>query len=396
MAQTLLSVIPDVISIDEGICAILFSPGTRGSEHELCVSMARKLNTSQKPAPMSRLERRRSDSESTSPSTLRALVVEDDPDYRTFIAALLQRLDFDVIAVASGQEALQQLDAHPDLMVIDCEMSGMSGLEVIAEVRAHQQGADVYTVMLTGRDDLETKIVALRAGFDDFLQKATPDVEIVARLGATRRLILRQHRLDFAVRELYGLATRDELTGLFNRRYFFADAERLLAEHAGIHLVLFDLDDFKSINDTYGHLAGDRILRDVGQLFLRSTRQTDMFSRYGGDEFVLLIRGTTIEEVDAVAARIAADVSTLEWRFDHQHQHIGISTGIATSSLLEEPTVAKLLNVADRDLYKNKWLRAHPSLDPLLYEYPASRANSRSEVLEFPAKTLDGQVRKGE
>lgn len=324
------------------------------------------------------------------------MVVDDDPNYRSLIATLLRRIDFQVIEAESGQDALAQMERRTlDLLVIDSEMPGMSGIEIIAEVRAHRNGADLYAIMLTGRNDLELKIMALRSGFDDFLQKTTSDEEIVARLGATRRLVLRQRRLDSAVRELYGLATRDELTGLFNRRYFFAETERLLADQNVVHLVLFDLDEFKSVNDTFGHLAGDRILRDIGDLFLRTSRQTDTFARYGGDEFVLLVRGTTIEEVDALAARVANDVRALEWRFHQEPRHIEVSTGIATSSLLAEPTVARLLNVADRDLYKNKWLRAHPSLDPSLYEYPASRANSISDVVEFPTTSTDEQSRKG-
>lgn len=344
---------------------------------------------------MHRLERRRSDSDN-SLSALHAMVVDDDPNYRSLIATLLRRIDFQVIEAESGQDALAQMERRTlDLLVIDSEMPGMSGIEVIAEVRAHRNGADLYAIMLTGRNDLELKIMALRSGFDDFLQKTTSDEEIVARLGATRRLVLRQRRLDSAVRELYGLATRDELTGLFNRRYFFAETERLLADQNVVHLVLFDLDEFKSVNDTFGHLAGDRILRDIGDLFLRTSRQTDTFARYGGDEFVLLVRGTTIEEVEALAARVANNVRSLEWRFHQEPRHIEVSTGIATSSLLAEPTVARLLNVADRDLYKNKWLRAHPSLDPSLYEYPASRANSISDVVEFPTTSTDEQSRKG-
>ena len=340
-------------------------------------------------------ERRRSHTSLPAGSKPCAVVVEDDSNYRAFIAVLLSRLDFDVVGVSNGKEALQEIERHaPDLMVIDCEMPGISGMEVIAEVRAHRHGADIYAVMLTGSDDLETKIRALRAGFDDFLPKASPDVEIVARLGATRRLILRQRRLDSAVRELYGLATRDELTGLFNRRYFFAEAQRLLEERGILHFVLFDLDHFKYVNDTYGHLAGDRILRDIGDLFLRSARQSDLFARYGGDEFVLMVRGTSVDEVEQAAGRIADSVRALEWRFDHERQNIGVSTGIASSSLLAEPSVATLLNVADRDLYKNKWLSAHPEADPALYEYPLSRANSLSEVLEFSPRVVENPMRK--
>ena len=346
---------------------------------------------------MPRPERRRNDSHASAGSQLRAMVVEDDPNYQAFIATLLGRLDFAVTTMSNASEALLEIDRHSlDLIVIDCEMPGMNGLGLIAEVRAHRHGADVYAVMLTGIDDLETKIRALRAGFDDFLPKSSPDAEIVARLGATRRLILRQRQLDAAVRELYGLATRDELTGLFNRRHFFAEAERLLEEQNVLHFVLFDLDHFKHINDTYGHLAGDRILRDIGDLFLRSSRQSDLFARYGGDEFVLMVRGTSIEEVESVAARIVDEVRALEWRFDAERQSIGVSIGIATSSLLDEPSIAKLLNVADRDLYKNKWLGAHPDADPALYEYPPSRASSLSEVLEFSTSLPGGKVRKSD
>src|SRR5207302_7734231 len=111
--------------------------------------------------------------------------------------------------------------------------------------------AESYALMLTACEDVETKINALRLGFDDFLVKSMSELELVATLVAARRVITRQHRLDSAVRELYGLATRDELTGLFNRRFFFSEAERRLAEDAAVGVVLFDLDGFKQINDTY-------------------------------------------------------------------------------------------------------------------------------------------------
>src|SRR5207253_2057571 len=131
-------------------------------------------------------------------------------------------------------------------------------------------------------------VAALRLGYDDFITKKTNDTEMIAKLGAARRLVQRQRRLDAAVRELYGLATRDELTGLFNRRYFYTEAERLLADDCKINLALFDLDEFKKINDNYGHLTSDQILRDVDALFLRDTRANDLIARYDNDEFMLV------------------------------------------------------------------------------------------------------------
>lgn len=342
---------------------------------------------------MATLHRRRTDFDSSGSTALRALVVDDDVNYRSYMGALLKRFDFDVVDAADGQEANSALeDCVFDLLIIDCEMPRVNGLQLIQEVRASRRCADVYALMLTAHEDLDTKITALRAGFDDFIMKSTPDVEIVAKVGAARRLIVRQRRLDTTVRELYGLATRDELTGLFNRRYFFGEADRLLGEGATVNLVLFDLDRFKDVNDTYGHLAGDRILRDVGALFLSHTRSQDIIARYGGDEFVLLVYSVALEEVEVLARRLAHDLAQLQWTFGDQIVQIGVTTGLASSRYLDKPNISQLLNAGDRDLYKNKWIRHHPELDPSLYEYPTSRANRLSELIEFPARPVDLKI----
>jgi diguanylate cyclase (GGDEF)-like protein len=340
--------------------------------------------------------RRRTDLDSSGLPALRALVVDDDVNYRSYIGALLKRFDFEIVNAADGEEADAALEECAfDLLIIDCEMPRLNGLELIKRVRATHRSADVYALMLTGHEDLDTKITALRAGFDDFIMKSTPDIEIVAKIGAARRLIVRQRRLDTTVRELYGLATRDELTGLFNRRYFFGEADRLLSEGATVTLVLFDLDRFKEVNDTYGHLAGDRILRDVGALFLSHTRHQDIICRYGGDEFVLLVPHAALDEVEVLAHRLAEDLSDLRWTFADTQVQVGVTTGIASSAFLDRPTISQLLNVGDRDLYKNKWLRSHPDADPARYEYPSSRANRLSELIEFPSAPIEVS-RRGE
>lgn len=334
--------------------------------------------------------RRRTDQDSSGSPALRALVVDDEPDYRAYIGALLRRFDFEIVNAADGAEAHAALeDCAFDLLIIDCEMPRLNGLQLIKEIRDTRRCADIYALMLTAHEDLDTKITALRAGFDDFLMKSTPDEEIVAKIGAARRLIVRQRRLDTTVRELYGLATRDELTGLFNRRYFFGEADRLLAEGIVVNLVLFDLDRFKEVNDTFGHLAGDRILRDVGALFLSRTRHQDIIARYGGDEFVLLVPSALLPEVEHLAGRLAEEIASLEWNFGDGAVNVDVTTGFASSALLDHPNISQLLNAGDRDLYKNKWLRSHPDVDPALYEYPMSRADRLSELVEFPGRPLD-------
>ena len=236
------------------------------------------------------LFRRRTDQSGGDSTPLRALDVDDLERYREHISNLATRAGFSVTACADGAEALAALVQGADyqLLIIDREMPRVNGFALISAVREQKRFADVYAVMLSAREDTETKVSALGLGFDDYMVKSADEAEIVARLSAARRLVLRQSRLDAAVRELYGLATRDELTGLYNRRVFFVEAEHLIASNAVVNLVFFDLDGFKQINDTFGHLAGDRILRDIGTMFLRWTRHEDLIVRYGGDEFVML------------------------------------------------------------------------------------------------------------
>src|SRR5207302_751110 len=190
--------------------------------------------------------------------------------------------------------------------------------------------------------------------FDDFVMKSMDEAEIIARLGAARRLIVGQRRLDAAVRELYGLATRDDLTGLVNRRFFFAEAERRLAEGAPVGLILFDIDDFKAVNDTWGHLAGDRVLRDIGALFLRNTRHEDLIARYGGDEFIMLIASNSPSEIARIGTRLAAEIGELEWVPGETLFHVGVTIGVAASSVFERPLLELLVEAGDRDLYEKK------------------------------------------
>jgi len=331
--------------------------------------------------------RRRTDSGAI-PHPLRVLIVDDDDNYRVWLAALLRRFGFSVTTAADGDEAMTVVDSVAvfDLLIVDCEMPRMDGLAFIEQARSTERGADVYSVMLTGREDVETKIAALRLGFDDFVVKSSSELEIVAKLGAARRVVARQQRLDATVRELYGLATRDELTGLSNRRFFFAEADRMLALGVDISLILFDLDDFKDVNDTFGHLAGDRILRDVGTLFLRRTRSEDLIARYGGDEFVMLVSSLPPITVETIASRIGEEIGRMQWTFGTATSGVGVTSGFSCASLLPEASIARLLDAADRDLYKNKWVRDNPEADPSVYEYPAERDAS---LLDFRTEADD-------
>jgi diguanylate cyclase (GGDEF)-like protein len=338
--------------------------------------------------------RRRSDVPSESFSErIRVLIAEDDENFGMWLSAVARRLGLDVVTALDGAQALERLRGGDfDMLISDFEMPKKDGLELIAAVRAEPATSGLYAVMLTAHDRPAVKINALTLGYDDFLAKGCTEVEVVAKVAAARRMLARQREHDADAREWRDIANQDELTKVATRRFFFEQAESQMAGINRVGIVLFDVDEFKAINDTYGHLMGDRVLKDVGALFLRRTRTDDVIARFGGDEFVLLVLNLGVDEIRRVAERLTAELSELQWNVDDTTLRISVTMGIGCSALIDEPTVERLLDVADQDLYARKWLQKHPSSTaPEVYQYPGP--HDRSLVSEIrtasPAPAAD-------
>ncbi|HEX3579253.1 MAG TPA: diguanylate cyclase, partial [Thermoanaerobaculia bacterium] len=314
---------------------------------------------------------------------IRVLIAEDDENFSVWLTSIARRLGLTVSTAANGVEALKKLEAaHFDLLISDFEMPRKDGLALIADVRANPKMSGLYAVMLTAHDELSVKVTALTLGYDDFLAKGCTEVEVVAKVAAARRILARHRALDADAREWRDIANHDELTRVATRRFFFEQAERHLAQNDNIAVVLFDVNDFKNINDNYGHLTGDRVLRDMGALFLRRTRSDDVIARYGGDEFVLLALNLTVDETRAVAERLAAELSSLQWHERDTEVQVGVTIGMGCSSLIPGATIQQLLEAADRELYANKWLKKHPATTPPeAYEYPEGGAQPAAPIV---------------
>lgn len=300
--------------------------------------------------------RRRSDfEEMAAGDALRALIADDDDNFRHYVASVAARLGFAVEEATDGEAAMAAIAERPfDLLILDQAMPRLTGLEMIARLRADEATREIYAVMLTAHDDSATKIAALSAGYDDFVTKASTELEIAAKIVAARRLVSRQRMLDRTLHELYGLATRDELTGLFNRRFFISEMQRHITRHTPLMVALFDLDDFKRINDTFGHLAGDQILRDIGALLLRTTRGEDLVARFGGDEFVMMVTTQPLEEISTITSRLASEIASLQWTFEGERVTVGITFGVASTLDHHRASLLQLIDVADHDLYRRK------------------------------------------
>jgi len=172
-----------------------------------------------------------------------------------------------------------------------------------------------------------------------------------------------ERRLHLENEELQNLALTDELTGIANRRALFREGEQILAAGRKLSVVLFDLDMFKQINDTHGHLAGDRILADVAATFKQQTRYGDIIARYGGDEFVMLLPDTETGEARQIAERLMEEIRQLRWTMNDTLVTIGASWGVAMAASATE-RMTSILSRCDTQLYRLKRV-THAGYTPL-------------------------------
>jgi diguanylate cyclase len=280
---------------------------------------------------------------------VRVLLVEDNPGDARLVEILLSETgqEFDVRHVGTLGEALDELDQPFGVVLLDLSLPDSAGLQTVERMR--RAAPELPLVVLSGRDDEEVALQALHGGAEDYLVKGQGDGDLISR--SIRYSIERK----LAEENLARLAQYDPLTGLANRALFHDRLEHAVARyerHEGMLALLFlDLDRFKAVNDTLGHIGGDELLRQVANRIKARTRESDTVARLGGDEFAIIIEDV-VEARDA--ARVADDlVKILSEPFvvnDHEIP-VGVSIGIAVSPPSKGD---RLLKDADAAMYRAK------------------------------------------
>jgi two-component system chemotaxis family response regulator WspR len=292
----------------------------------------------------------------TRPSTTSQVVVLLVDD-QMFVAQAVQRLfaqDRDIAFhyCASPHEALERAEAlKPTVILQDLVMPDVDGLELVRQYRARPATAEVPIIVLSSKEDPLVKSHAFAAGANDYLVKLPDRIELVARV--------RYHsRAYCALAELRDQATRDGLTGLWNRKMIFDTLEQELARAArnGIPLaiVMADVDKFKSINDSFGHPAGDAVLKQVGSCLSASVRTYDQIGRYGGEEFLIVLPKCNGEEAKALGERLRQAVADSPVTAEGKELHITCSFGVAFTDMPGQSDVNALVRSADEALYQAK------------------------------------------
>ena len=291
---------------------------------------------------------------------MKILIADDSLVSRHLLEATLRKWGYEVTVACDGEEALSllQKDDAPAVAILDWMMPGMTGLEVCRRVRLRAREPYTYILLLTSKSQKEDLIEGMEAGADDYITKPFDQHELQVRLRAGSRLVDLQAELLSAREALREQATKDSLTHLWNRSSIFEILCRELArgqrERAPVGVVMVDLDHFKSINDNYGHFAGDAVLCEAARRMQNAVRQYDSIGRYGGEEFLILLSGCDEESSMCQAERMRKQLAQVQLSLQESTIGITASFGVTTALPGQSWTPEELIHKADEALYLAK------------------------------------------
>ncbi len=296
----------------------------------------------------------------------RILIVDDHEDNIELLRARLEAWGYRTDCAMDGASALRAVyEAAPDLILLDVMMPEIDGIEVARRIKADASLPFIPIIMQTALDSIEHKVEGLDAGADDYITKPIHFSELQARVRSLLRIKALQEKVANRERELSEMNDRlllisrtDGLTGLANRRHI---EERLheMWEHAvrlnePLACVMCDIDKFKSVNDTYGHQAGDAVLKQFADVLKNEAREIDRVGRYGGEEFIVLLPGTVLDAAVTFAERVRSAVEARTFTFDGGTLLRTVSCGVAAFPHPRVQAHEGLIKAADGALYVAK------------------------------------------
>ena len=285
------------------------------------------------------------------------LIIDDEQDILALLSNLLESEGYNICTASNGREGIHKFqEFNPDLILTDVRMPIMDGLEVLREIKT--KGSDTEVIILTGHSDEATAIDCLRHGAYDYFCKPLEDIDVL--LTAVRR-VLEKRNLEqknrSLLRQLEELSIKDPLTGLYNYRHLQTcldeEIDRCGRYGHTFFILMVDADHFKGVNDSFGHLFGDHVLKEIGELIRSELRSTDQLFRYGGEEFLVIMNEITKSEVVSAVNRLMSAIRYHIFKYDNQKTKITVSMG---GALFPEDAQDKvnLIKTADQALYRAK------------------------------------------
>jgi two-component system, cell cycle response regulator len=291
---------------------------------------------------------------------VKIVIADDEAISRRLLEKTLQREGYEVIAVDNGRSALQQLSLPdgPRLALLDWMMPELDGPGVCVAVRSQHDRPYVHIVLLTSRGSKQDVVAGLESGADDYLIKPWDPAELTARLQVGQRILLLEDRLVEARETMRFKATHDPLTSLFNRGVIVdllaRELSRTRRENGSTVIMLGDLDHFKSVNDSHGHVVGDEVLRSVARRLLSSVRSYDFVGRYGGEEFLIVLNNCDSAQAIARAEEVRNGIANRPIQTLRGPLPMTMSLGVLSSRDWDLRLVEEILGEVDAALYRAK------------------------------------------
>ncbi|MCB1191903.1 MAG: diguanylate cyclase [Leptospiraceae bacterium] len=284
-------------------------------------------------------------------------IIDDKPKNIQVAVNILQEDNYKFFVSTSGKNVVSKIrDIDVDLILLDVMMPGINGYEVFMDLQKDQKTNDIPIIFLTAVTDSESVIRAFDLGAVDYITKPFHPKELKARVKT--HLKLRQTLKELKEKNvlLEVLSTKDALTNLYNRRFIEDSLKRDFFKSqrykTPLSCIMIDIDNFKFINDTYGHQIGDMVLKDIGKLLLTSSRKTDLCGRYGGEEFLIIVQ-QELENAAQFAEKLVKIIRNYSFVYKDINLNITVSIGIASFNE-EIKDQDELVKFADDALYNAK------------------------------------------
>ncbi|MEH7381963.1 diguanylate cyclase [Bacillus sp. JJ1533] len=310
-------------------------------------------------------------------------IIDDDPSMLMMLKEAMEENNWIVMAYSNPRQAVKQyFEMQPDCLILDLQLPNQNGFEVLKEIQEYNDKFFVPTIMISVQNDKQTRIEAYQKGADDFITKPIDLDEFIVKV--------KRHLERRKIFEQYVLI--DELTQVYNRKFLHDSLPRFFQNFKRskepFSIGILDIDHFKKINDTYGHLMGDKVLRDFAQYLKQNIRSLDMLYRYGGEEFIIVFPNTTSEDASIKLTQLNKDFSKTIFTFENQSFSITFSAGVF---MVTDETLAgkEAIKAADRLLYQAKRNgRARVECSQLLNTYKKEVLNVSVVDDNFIIRTL--------
>lgn len=280
------------------------------------------------------------------------LVVDDNKLNLLLISQILEDEDYQVVTLENGKDIFDKCKTiKPDAILLDIMMPEIDGFEVCKLLKEYPETTDIPIIMVTAKTDGEDLREAFQLGAFDYIKKPIDELEVIARLNSALKFSDQQ-------KQLATMAMKDGLTDLYNHKLikelFEREYSKAVREDHSIAFLMIDIDHFKNVNDTYGHTAGDKVIREVAEILHKNARLSDIVGRYGGEEFCMILPGVSDDSVQTICERIRETVEKHTFEVSDDSIHITISIGVCYKSPAHSSSYEEMIIQADKALYQAK------------------------------------------